>query len=130
MNGKSPIHRLPLSLTRQDQFRGVTKMIQHEITQQIPAAGLYPRTSSQGFLDYSNRRRKQVAEDSSATARSVEPGVFAPRSRGRAIVEESLTVQIEQLQRGTAEESSVVQKVRRRAAGRCCLPLSFIHLHE
>ena len=113
-----------------DHFRGVTKMIPQVITQRNPAAGLYPRTSSQGFLDYSNRRRKQVAEDSSATARSVEQGLFTPRSQAKPTVKVSLTVQIGQLRRGTAEESSVVQKVRRRAAGRCCLPLSFIHLHE
>ncbi len=41
------------------QFRGVTKMI----PQQLPAAGLCQRTSSQGILDYSNRRRKRVAEE-------------------------------------------------------------------
>jgi hypothetical protein len=60
------------------QFRGVTKMI----PQQIPAAGFYQRSSSQGILDYSTRRRSRVTEDSSATANSAAHGVFIPRSRG------------------------------------------------
>ena len=89
MSGTPTIRRLPSSHTRQDQFRGVTKMIPHEFPLRIPGAGLYLRTSRQGILDYSNRRRKRVTE-----------------------------------------ESSVVQKVRRSAAGRCFLPLSFIHFHE
>ena len=81
MSGKSPIHRLRLSLTRQGQFRGVTKLSLHEITQLIPAAGLYPRTCSYGFLDYSNWRRKRVAEDYSVTARTVAKGLFTLRSQ-------------------------------------------------
>lgn len=60
------------------QFRGVTKMI----TQRNPAAGFYQCSSSQGFLDYWNRRRSRVTEDSSATARSLAQGLFTPRSRG------------------------------------------------
>ena len=63
-------------------FRGVTKMVPQVITQRNPAAGFYQRSSSQGILDYSNRRRKRVTEDSSATANSAAHGVFIPRSRG------------------------------------------------
>lgn len=36
-------------------FRGVTKMVPQEMTQRIPAAEPYQRTSSQGILDSSNR---------------------------------------------------------------------------
>lgn len=86
-------------------FRGITKMM----PQRSPAAGFYQRSSSQGFLDYSNRRRIRETEDSSATANSSAHGVFTPRSQGKATVKETLTVQIEQLWRGTVEESSVVQ---------------------
>ncbi len=71
-----------------DHFRGVTKMVP-----QLPAAGFSQRSSSQGILDYSNRRRSRVTEDSSATANSAAHGVFAPRSRGRATVKESSAVQ-------------------------------------
>ena len=102
------------------QFRGVTKMI----LRQIPAARLYQRASSQGFLDYSNRSR--VTEDSSATANSAVHGVFTPRSQGKATVKESLTVQIEQMWRGTAEESSVVQTAGGKGIGRAFSPREFI----
>lgn len=78
-------------------FRGVTKMVPHEITQRKTAAGRYQRTSSQGILDYSNRRR--VTEDSSATARSV----------AKATIKESLTVQTELRRVRTTEDSSVVR---------------------
>ena len=64
------------------QFRGVTKMVPQVITQRNPAAGFSQRSSSQGILDYSNRRRSRVTEDSSATANSAAHGVFIPRSRG------------------------------------------------
>ena len=101
-------------------FRGLTKMI----PQQIPAARLYPRTSSQGFLDYSNRRR--VTEESSVTANSAAHGVFTPRSQGKATVKESLTVQVEHLRRGTAEESSVVQTAGGKGIGRAFSPREFI----
>jgi len=109
-------------------FRGVTKMIPQVITQRNPAAGLFQRTSSQGFLDYWNQRRSRVTEDSSATANSAAHDVFTQRSQcsRQGILDSSNRTDAG----GTAEESSVVQKVRRRAAGRCCLPLSFIHFHE
>ena len=51
-----------------DHFRGVTKMVGQTVTQRNPAAGFYQRSSSQGFLDYSNRRRSRVTEESSVTA--------------------------------------------------------------
>jgi hypothetical protein len=55
---------------REDQFRGVTKLIPQVITQRNPAAGFYQCPSRQGFLDDSNRSRKRVAEDCSVTANS------------------------------------------------------------
>ena len=115
MNGKSPIHRHPLSLTRQDQFRGVTKMIQHEITQQIPAAGLDQRTSSQGFLDYSNRRRSRVTEDSSVTARSGEQGLFIPCSRGnrQGILDSSNRAEADENYRGILGSSKGAPRCHR-----------------
>ncbi len=67
---------------RGNHFRGVTKMVPQVITRRKPAAGFYQRSSSQGILDYSNRRRSRVTEDSSATARSVVQGLFIPRSQG------------------------------------------------
>jgi len=79
-------------------FRGVTKLIPQVITQRNTAEGFYQRSSSQGFLDYSNRRRS------------------------RATVKESMTVQIEQLRRGTAEESSVVQTAGGKGIGRAFSP--------
>jgi hypothetical protein len=79
-------------------FRGVTKMI----PQRHPAAGFYQRSSSQGFLDYSNRRRS------------------------RATVKESLTVQSEQLQRAIAEESSVVQTTGGKGIGRAFSPREIV----
>lgn len=63
-------------------FRDVTKRVPQVITQRNPAAGFYQRTSSQGILDYSNRRRSRVTEDSSATANSAAHGVFSQRSQG------------------------------------------------
>ena len=77
--------RFPLIAARKtwlDQFRGVTKMIPQVITQRNPAAGIYQHSSSQGILDYLNRRRSQVTEDSSATANSAAHGVFTQRSQG------------------------------------------------
>jgi hypothetical protein len=65
-----------------NHFRGVMKMIPQVITQRNPAARFYQRSSSQGILDHSNRRWKRVTEDSSATARSVEQGLFTARSQG------------------------------------------------
>lgn len=105
---ESPFHRVAGCETG-NHFRVVTKMVPDEFPPKIPAAGFYQRSSSQGFLDYSNRKRSRVTEDSPATANSAAHGVFTPRSQGKATVKESLTVQIEQLRRGTAEESSVVQ---------------------
>lgn len=92
-----------------DHFRGVTKMVGQVITQLDSAAGFYQRSSSQEFLDHSGRRRSRVTEDFSATANSAAHGVFTPRRQGKATVKESLTVQIQQRRKGTAEESSVVQ---------------------
>ncbi len=105
-----------------DHFRGVTKMVGQTVTQRNPATGFYQRSSSQGFLDYSNRRRSRVAEDSSATANSAARGGFTPRSQGKATVKESLTVQIQQQRRGTAEESSVVQTAGGKGIGRAFSP--------
>ena len=65
-----------------NHFRGVTKMVPQEITQRNPAAGFHQRSSRQGFLDHSNRRRSQVTEDSSATANSAAHGVFTQRCQG------------------------------------------------
>jgi hypothetical protein len=70
------------SRIEENHFRGVTKMVPQVSTRRKPAAGLYPGTSSQGFLDYSNRRRKPVAEDSSATARSVAKDLFTQHTQG------------------------------------------------
>jgi hypothetical protein len=92
-----------------DHFPDVRKMVGLGITQRDPAAGFYQRSSSQGFLDHSNRRQNRVTEDFSATANSAAHGVFTPRRQGKATVKESLTVQIQQRRKGTAEESSVVQ---------------------
>lgn len=92
------------------QFRGVTRMVPQVITRRSPAAGFHRRSSRQGFLDYSNRRRSRVTEDSSATANSAAGSVSTPRSQGMATVKESLTVPMEHRRRGTAEDSSVVQR--------------------
>ena len=109
-----------------NHFRGVTKMVPQVITQRNPAAGFYQRSSSQGFLDYSNRRRSRVTEDSSATANSSAHGVFTPRSQGKATVKESLIVQIEQPRRGTAEEFSVVQTTGGKGIGRAFSPREIV----
>lgn len=77
---ESPFHRVAGYETG-NHFRVVTKMVPDEFPPKIPAAGFYQRTSSQGILDYSNRRRKRVIEDSSATENSAARGVFTPRSR-------------------------------------------------
>lgn len=103
-------------------FRDATKMVPQVFTRRKPAAGFYQRFSSQGFLDYSKRRRIRVTEDSSATANSAAHGVFTPRSQGKATVKDSLTVQIEQTQRGTAEESSVIQTAGWKGIGRAFSP--------
>ena len=65
-----------------NHFRDVTKMVPQVIMQRYPAAGFYQRSSHQGFLDHSNRRRSRVTEDSSATANSAARSVFTPRSQG------------------------------------------------
>ncbi len=65
-----------------NHFRGVTKMVPQVTTQRNPTAGIYQRSSSQGFLDYSNRMRIRVTEDSSATASSAAHGVLGQRSQG------------------------------------------------
>jgi hypothetical protein len=93
-----------------DHFRGVAKMVPQVITQRNPAAGFYQRSSRQGFLDDSNRRRSRVTEDSSATENPAARDVIAPRSRGKGTVKESLIAPIEHWRRGTAEDSSVVQR--------------------
>ncbi len=107
-------------------FRGVTKMIPQLITQRFPSAGFYQRSSSQGFLDYSNRGRSRVTEDSTATASSAAHGVFTPLSQGKATIKESLTVQSEELQRATVEESSVVQTTGGKGIGRAFSPREIV----
>jgi hypothetical protein len=109
-----------------DHFPSVTKMVGHGSTQRDPAAGFYQRPSSQGFLDYSNRRRSQVTEDSSVTANSAAHDVLTPRRQGKATVKESLTVQIQQRRRGTAEESSVVQTAGGKGIGRAFSPREIV----
>ena len=122
---EGPAHRVA-GYKVEHHLRGVTKMIPQLITQRNPAARFYQRSSSQGFLDDSNRRRSRVTEDSSATANSAAHGVFTLRGRGKATVKESLTVQIEQLRRGTAEESSVVQTGGGKGIGRTFSPREIV----
>ena len=107
-------------------FRGVTKMVPQLITQRNPEAEFNQRSSRQGFLDDSNRRRSRVTEESSVTAKSAAYGVFTPRSQGKATVKESLTVQVEQLRRGTAEESSVVQTAGGKGIDRAFSPREIV----
>ena len=118
---EGPFHRIA-GCEIGHHFRGVTKMI----PQRNQTAGFYQRSSSQGILDYSNRRRIRVTEDFSATANSAAHGVFTPRSQGKATVKVSLTVQTEQLRRGTAEESSVVQTAGGKGIGRAFSPREIV----
>lgn len=48
-----------------DHFRDVTKMVPKVVTRQNLAAGFYQCFTRQEFLDYSNRRRRRVTEESS-----------------------------------------------------------------
>lgn len=107
-------------------FRGLTKMLAEVITQRNLAAGLYQRSRRQGILDGSNRMRIPVTEDSSVTENSAARGVFTPRSHRKATIKESLTVQIEQRRRRTAEDSSVVQAAGGKGIGRTFSPRQII----
>ncbi len=81
-----------------------------------------------GFLDYSNRRRSRVTEDSSVTARSGEQGLFIPRSRGnrRGILDSSNRAEADENYRGILGSSDTGMKrgaaLRRVGIGRAFSP--------
>lgn len=124
---ESPFHRVAGCETG-NHFRGVTKMIPDEFPPKIPAAGFYQRSSSQGFLDYSNRRLSRVTEDSSVTARSGEQGLFIPRSEGnrQGILDSSNRTEAHENYRGILGCSDVGMKrgaaLRRVGIGRAFSP--------